>query len=358
MWEDAKFKMKKCAANDLNNCIKVQFVGEAAVDEGGPRNEFFSLIHNELSKSGMFTGEESRKCFNHDILALEQRNFYIYGELCYMAIVQGSPSPCFFAPAVVDYIVYGKIEKVETCIGDVPNQKVKQKLQELEKIENPETFSKVASFECSFRFKAGFSKPFVTVEEKDKLFHAIALHYTLLSSLSELNQFIEGLNVHGLLDRLRQHPQQAKKLFLYSENLLSAEKLDTLFAPAFSPKGSNKRVTEESVSLNFTRYLDDVEAGEVRCTIVDFNTDEESEIQVTLPSVLQFITGSSTVPALGFVDKPPSIMFQHDVSGRKLSANTCANTLHLPVNNTYLNYDNFKAEFTSCMAESPGFGNV
>ena len=112
------------------------------------------------------------------------------------------------------------------------------------------------------------------------------------------------------------------------------------------------------MSLNFTRYLEDVEAEEVTCTIVDFNTDKESEIQVTLPSVLQFIIGSSTVPALGFVDKPLSITFQHDASGRKLSANTCANTLHLPVNNTYLNYDNFKAEFASCMAESPGFGNV
>ena len=122
--------MKKCAANELNNCIRIQFAGEAVVDEGGPRNEFFSLTHNELSKPGMFTGEESRKCFNHYILALEQRNFYIYGELCYMAIVQGSLSPCFFAPAVVDYIVYGKIEKVETCIDDVPNQNVKQKLQE------------------------------------------------------------------------------------------------------------------------------------------------------------------------------------------------------------------------------------
>ena len=350
--------MKKCSNDELNNLIKIQFVGEPAVDQGGPRNEFFSLVHNEVSKSGMFIGKENRKCFNHDILALEQRNYYIYGQLCYIAVLQGSPSPCFFAPSVVDYIVYGKIEKVETCIGDVPNQKVKQKLEELEKIEDPEAFSKNASFECSFRFKAGFSKPLITFQEKDKLFHAIALHYTLLSSLSEINQFMEGLNVHGLLDHLRQHPQQARKLFLYSENQLNAEQVDNLFVPSFSPKGSNKRAAEESVSLNFTRYLEDVEAGDVTCKIVDFNTNEESELQVTLPALLQFITGSSSVPALGFVDKPPLITFQHDSSGRKLSANTCANTLRLPVNNTFLNYDSFKVEFTSCMAEAPGFGIV
>ena len=213
----------------------------------------------------------------------------------------------------MDYIVYVKIEKVETCIEDVPNQKVKQKLEELAKI---------------------------------------ALHYTLLSSLSEINQFIEGLNVHGLLDLLREHPQKAGRLFLYTENQLNAELVDNLFVPLFSPKESNKGAAEELVSLNFTRYLEDVESGGVTSKIVDLNTNEESELQVTMPALLQFITGSSSVPPLGFVDKPPSITFQHDASGRKLSANTCANTLHLPVNNT------FKVEFTSCMAESPGFGNV
>ena len=95
----------------------------------------------------------------------------------------------------------------------MPNQKVKQKLEELAKIEDPQVFSKSASFECSFRFKA-----LITFQEKDKLFHAIALHYTLLSSLCEINQFIEGLNVHGLLHLLCKHPQQARRLFLYTEN--------------------------------------------------------------------------------------------------------------------------------------------
>lgn len=357
VWEDAKFKIKKCSDSDLRSIIKVQFVGEPAVDEGGPRNEFYSLLHSEMSKSGQFIGEQNRKCFNHDILALEQGNFFIYGQLCSMGIMQGSPSPCFFAPAIANYIVYGKINKVVTCIRDVPNPKVKQKLEDLEKIENPEVFKKVASFECSFRFKAGFSKAIVTIEEKSKLLHAIALHYTLLSSLSEVNQFIEGLNVHGFLDCLRQHPLEARELFMHAENQLTAEKVDDLFIPIFSPRGSNKRTTEEAVSLHFSRYLEEVESGEVSCKVVDFCTDQESEMRVTLAAVLQFITGSSSIPAVGF-DEMPSITFLHDASGRKLTANTCANTLCLPINSTFLDYDKFKVEFTACMAESPGFGGV
>ena len=241
VWEDARFKIKKCSDSDLRNIIKVQFVGEPAVDEGGPRNEFYSLVHSEMSKSSLFIGEQDKKSFNHDILALERRDYYIYGQLCSMGILQGSPSPCFFTPTTADYIVFGKIEKVSTCITDVPNPKVRQKLEDWAKIKDPEVFAKVASFECPFRFKASFSKPVVTIEDKDKLFHAIALHYNLLTALSEINQFVEGLNLHGLLDHVRQHPLKARQLFLHTENQLTAEKVDDLFMPVFSPRGSNKR---------------------------------------------------------------------------------------------------------------------
>ena len=208
-----------------------------------------------------------------------------------------------------------------------------------------------------FRFKAGFSKPVVTIEDKDKLFHAIALHYNLLTALSEINQFVEGLNLHGLLDHVRQHPLKARQLFLHTENQLTAEKVDDLFMPVFSPRESNKRTSVEAVSLNFSSYLEEVESDNITCNVVDFSTGQQSEMRLTLAAVLQFITGSSSIPAIGF-DDWPSITFLHDDSGRKLSTNTCSNTLHLPVNSTPLSYDKFKVEYTSCMTESPGFGNV
>ena len=78
------------------------------------------------------------------------------------------------------------IENVSACIIDVPNPKVRQKFDDLEKIKDPEVFTKVASFEYPFRFKTGFNKPAVTIEDKDKIFHAIALHYTFLTSLHEI----------------------------------------------------------------------------------------------------------------------------------------------------------------------------
>ena len=84
----------------------------------------------------------------------------------------------------------------------------------------------------------------------------------------------------------------ALQMFLHAENQIIAEKLDNLFIAVFSPRGSNKRTTKEAVSLNFSRHLEEVESGEVTCNVVDFNTDQGSQMRVTLATVLQLITGS------------------------------------------------------------------
>ena len=108
VWEDAKMKMNRCSDEDLENVIRVQFVGEPAVDQGGPKREFFSLLHKCMNEStSMFVGESNNKCFSNNVVALEQQDYMKYGKLCAMAIIQGSPSPSFFAPSVVDYLLYG-----------------------------------------------------------------------------------------------------------------------------------------------------------------------------------------------------------------------------------------------------------
>lgn len=254
--------------------------------------------------------------------------------------------------------MYGKLDKVSTCVKDVPNAKARKKLEELQGISDPDQFKKVASFDCSLRFKAGYAKPIVTMEDKDDLIRCISLHYLLLSGLVELEQFIEGLKLSGLLDLIRQHPKKARHLFMpSSENRVTAEKLDALFDCIFSPEGSNKRAQEEAVALNFSLYLDAVEANEAKSNLLDLTTGEETEITLSLSDVLQFITGSFTVPATGFNEKP-LIEFEHGDPHRKLHANTCSNTITFPVNSTLMEFESFKNEFTSCLVMSPGFGTI
>ena len=56
--------------NIHSDCMQVLFVGEEAIDEGGPKWEFFRLLAKEVSATRFF-GEEHSKFFQNDILALQ-----------------------------------------------------------------------------------------------------------------------------------------------------------------------------------------------------------------------------------------------------------------------------------------------
>ena len=54
LWEDTLAKIKRINHDCLNGIVTVQFIGEPAVDKGGPRKEFFfpgSQTHATVIKS-------------------------------------------------------------------------------------------------------------------------------------------------------------------------------------------------------------------------------------------------------------------------------------------------------------------
>ena len=56
LWEDTLAKMKRVNPDSLNGIVTVQFIGEPAVDEGGPRKELFFLVHKHMQQlSSLFT---------------------------------------------------------------------------------------------------------------------------------------------------------------------------------------------------------------------------------------------------------------------------------------------------------------
>ena len=63
----------------------------------------------------------------------------------------------------------------------------------------------------------------------------MALHYAVSCCQAELDQFIKGLDLHGVLNLLRSHPNQAKRVLQGNLKLLSAELIDEIFQPVLSP---------------------------------------------------------------------------------------------------------------------------
>ena len=73
VWEDTMIKLQR-DENAINNPIKVQFIGEPAVDQGRPSREYFGLI-NEAAERKLIT----QSAFRHNISALKDRQVATVG---------------------------------------------------------------------------------------------------------------------------------------------------------------------------------------------------------------------------------------------------------------------------------------
>ena len=138
--------MKRVNPDCLNGIVTVQFIGEPAVDEGGPRKELFFLMHKHMQQSSsLFTGPPAPVRFVHNMIALQREQYLHYGVTSALSVYQGSLGPAMFAAPVVDYKLCGKLDAVRVSVCDLLSGKVKTTLEELEAISNPVKFKQEAS---------------------------------------------------------------------------------------------------------------------------------------------------------------------------------------------------------------------
>ena len=103
-------------------------VGEAGVDDGGPRREYLQLMMAAMSEqSELLDSPTNRRLFQHNVLVAEKGHFCIMGCFIVLSLTQGGPAPAFFAPSVVDHFVGGSIN-VRPCVRDIPDYDVQEKL--------------------------------------------------------------------------------------------------------------------------------------------------------------------------------------------------------------------------------------
>ena len=116
---------------DVTKRLRVTFIGESAVDTGGPLREYFTILMRCIAQNNsLFCGKENSRVPMHNMLELERRTFYFIGSIVALSLVHGGPAPSFFSPAVADYIVHG-VQNVRATIDDVPDEQVQQKLMKV-----------------------------------------------------------------------------------------------------------------------------------------------------------------------------------------------------------------------------------
>ena len=213
--------------NDLSKPFKIQFVCEPAVDHGGPSREFFSLINQHMQGS-MLRGST----FRHNVVLLQKYEFMKCGQLAAKGLLQGSSGPKCFGMTVTDYIFYRNLQCLNPKLEEVTPGEIKDSLERLQSIQDAEEFKSEALFNSDFRFSHGYTKPFVTIEDKDEFIKAIALHAIIYTSLPELNQFIDGLKACGVLDLIRSNPDGKVTLTADLVDIIQMKNESCLSVPA------------------------------------------------------------------------------------------------------------------------------
>lgn len=129
VWKDALRALSKCTF-DCHKSVHVTFVGEEAVDEGGPSREFFHLALEGLANDNMlFQGPSNSRSFVHNVQALQDRKYFYAGMLVAVSLANGGSGFSCLSEAVYSYFYRGLETRVIPTVNDVPDVEVQRKLQ-------------------------------------------------------------------------------------------------------------------------------------------------------------------------------------------------------------------------------------
>ena len=114
--------------------LKVRFIGEPAVDEGGPMREFFRLFTQSLATAGsIFLMTTNGILPAHNVLALGKNHYRLCGNILASGIVHGAQSPMCFTPDAAHFLVYGARAKRnnEQMLATIPDVNIQNKMQQV-----------------------------------------------------------------------------------------------------------------------------------------------------------------------------------------------------------------------------------
>ena len=104
--------------------IKVTFVGEPGVDDGGPRREFFRLLLESIGRNNMyFQGAVRRRIPSCNALALHDQIFFCIGQIFGLSLLHDGPFVRWLAPVAVKYIL-GMDVSDGLSVEDIPDKEI------------------------------------------------------------------------------------------------------------------------------------------------------------------------------------------------------------------------------------------
>ncbi|XP_050961083.1 uncharacterized protein LOC127162333, partial [Labeo rohita] len=229
---------------------------EEAVDLGGPRREFLSLLMEEIEKSAVLAGPDGCKNLALDSVAVREDRYYLVGKAIAVSMVHGGPSPGFFSSTLFECISNGQ---VSPTIEDVNDLDLQAKIKKISHAATMEELCEATECMSEYLANAGCLRAVKCLKDKDLLLQDILLFQVVNRLHGPLERLKEGLGTLGLLEAVVQHKDAFRPLFCSPPQPLTADALDQLFDIRYSTAGSNKRAEENTIVAFWRDYLLDAE---------------------------------------------------------------------------------------------------
>ena len=347
LWEGAVRGLNRKSFSPCNK-ISVKFcddvgTSEGAVDAGGPKREFFTLVLNWLMNSQLFSGSNHCKYLTCNASSQANDDYFNAGQIIAMSLVHGGPGfPCL-SPSLYQCIIKGS-NNISVSVSDVYDAELRSSLEKLLNAKstdeantqiNSSPLSTLMGLAGTFKFISSLDDILTLVQQTDKWFLLDRSHFSQ-------EQFVKGLSVLGVYGSMLKNPDSFQSAFCYSPQQLNAELISQLFETKLSDVGSNHHRCESLILSYWNDYLLDVE--------------ESAGAGVTFNDILFFASGCNAIPPFG-IKLFLEFLHQPEKNGRLSNypkANTCACILYLPV--THSSYNKFKEDLSFAFLNTRGFG--
>ncbi|XP_035982736.1 G2/M phase-specific E3 ubiquitin-protein ligase [Fundulus heteroclitus] len=336
IWDGAVRGFKRATFSEKKD-LQVKFSDDAGrfedgIDTGGPKREFLSLLMKTLKERFIFDGPAESRFLVYNSNAIREDEYSLAGKMIAMSIVHGGPGPNFLSRDLVNYI--SGQSSFHSSVTDVTDEEIGKVLREIQNASSLQTLRELMVQHSTMLQTAGCLNRVNSLEEKHSIVNEYLRWYIIERNHSAIERFKNGLTTLEFLTALQQHPNVLAPVLCHSETKLSAVDMENLFQPELSPDGSNRRAQENKTASLWADYL--------------FDCEENNE--VTLEDVLMFATGVPSIPPAGMDPQP---RLQYINTSKFPMANTCANTLKLPLLDSYIT---FKHNMNFGIKNSRGFG--
>lgn len=129
IWEDIKKALSK-PTFQASVGLSVTFIGESAVDVGGPQREVLRLgIAAMRQDTRLFEGPESSRGVTHNMLSLQQGAYSLAGKFISLSIMYGGPGPHCFSPSTVEYLFKEKVR--HASVEEIADYEIREKVKKV-----------------------------------------------------------------------------------------------------------------------------------------------------------------------------------------------------------------------------------